>query len=243
MWLMKRRYGTAEAPYLGVMLTDNDGNRSSSAPKSPAAGESATKEAADGHGQTPVLSDADLIRIGQREGASATPSGDGGLSPPPPEPWSDEDASLALFRRGLYCKALLYVAGGDRRARDWIVGWACALQGVNAPLIPIIMRHDAVLRDVQRFWRELQGRELPLAHERLAANCLCLDAATVVALSGTVGAGAAAEGRYHEVGAMVGATPKWLEEALELAVEERQLVWEKADVLQGGSSAGGSSGY
>ena len=190
-----------------------------------------------------MLSDADLIRIGEatKQDAPAASSASG-KQPLTSSTEGADDDELTLFRRGLYCKALLYVAGSDRRARDWIVGWACALQGTNAPLIPIIMRYEATPKDLHNFWRELQGRDLPHDHERLAANCLCLDAATVVALSSTAMAGSAAEARYSDLGAKVGAPQKWLGGVLELAIEERHIAWEKAQVLEGGSgNADGSS--
>jgi hypothetical protein len=237
-WLLKRRYGNPKAPYLGVFTEDQPVPATmpdtTTDPATSTTEETAASATSSGSAEHVAVANAEGVQSrvmsstsdqGSRPFAQAyTPTL--GVERP-----RDPEAELALFRRGLYCKALLYVIGNNRRARDWLVGWACALPSANSELVPMLFQHQATRKDLSNFCNELRSRELPIGTERLVVNCLCMDAATVVAHSQQAGDGMLAEERMFEVGAAVGVTKQWLHDALELAVEERALAWEKYRVL------------
>lgn len=244
-WLLSRRYGSPSAPYFGVFL---DGDH---------------LHGAIGNGQTPSPPPSSTSATTPSSSSSSTTSASYAAGPP-----VDPADELTLFRRGLYCKALLYVTGQHRRGRDWIAGWACALPGENSPLLPTILRYHATAKDVQNFAKELQSRELAHDAERMVAHTVCMDAATLVSMAGppssslaasassAFGLGAASsspnpvdvdaltspvELRYLELGEAVGCSRKWLGLALDAAYEERAIAWDKARVLEGGGVGGGDS--
>lgn len=59
--------------------------------------------------------------------------------------------------RELYCKALVYAAGGGRLARDWIAGCS-ALTAPNQALLYIALQYNATEADVHHFRGHLLGR-------------------------------------------------------------------------------------
>lgn len=142
-----------------------------------------------------------------------------------------------LYREN-YIKALLYVAGEGRRARDWVSGWACVNPSLNALLLPLILQHKATLDDFHVFVADTYKRDLPPAQQRQLLGAFFIDCAACLSFTCHQDKQCVVRERYYECGSLAGMRKEWLDEVAQVALQERDMMADKFNVLDPSSTHG-----
>jgi hypothetical protein len=135
-----------------------------------------------------------------------------------------------------YCKALVFVGGAGRRARDWIAGWASVMPASNRVIVMAALQHEGTAADGDAFAALLAAREasgeLSPAAARLVVRCFLFDCATLAALTCHGDETGLVRDRLDAVAARFGVAPAYLAELVDVAREERELNIEKYQALE-----------